>query len=232
MSSNSRKCKAQRHYRSSVSRALWPSNIQHCIATSKAAQRRRIIVIKSWWWISSWHNHFTAKLLRWYTYIVTPVRQQLTTALITSGFMLAMYELYQWYAWSPVVIICILTCAMLFLLPAKKQHTPTIPHTVLPPQNEESFQQITQFEFPETPVPAAPLVRVMETIDLSSSNVEHFIHTTSDHRPFNSRQMIERTANQRTLHNQQTIEQTPAPQSFNDCQTIEQSTTDQESNDV
>src|SRR5438067_2057521 len=130
MSGNSRKCKAQRQYRSSVSRAVWPSNIQHCIATNKAAQGRRIIVMKGWWWISSWHYHITAKLLRGYTYIVTPVRQQLTTAMITSGLILVMYELYQWNAWAPVVITCILVCAILCLLLSEKQQTPTIPHTV------------------------------------------------------------------------------------------------------
>jgi hypothetical protein len=211
MSGNSRKCKAQRQYRSSVSRAIWPSNIQHCIATSKAAQRRRVIVIKGWWWISSWHKHITAKLLRGYTYIVTPVRQQLTTALITSGMMLAMYGLYQWWAWSPVVIICTLVCAILFLLLSEKQYTPTIPQTALPPQNEEFPQQITLFEFPETPVPSTPLIRVMETIDLSSSDVEHFIQTTADHRPLNNRRTVEQTTDHWSLNNRRTVEQ-PADQ--------------------
>lgn len=196
MSGSSRKCKVQRQYRSSVSRAAWPSSIQHRIATSKAAQGRRMIVMKGWWWISTWHNHITAKLLRWYTYIVTPVRQQLTTALITSGLILSMYELYQWYVWSPVIIICILVCAILFLLLSEKQHTPTIPHTTLPPENEEPLQQITQFEFPETPVPATPLIRVMETIDLSSSDVKHFIHTTADHRAISKERTVEQTSDQ------------------------------------
>jgi hypothetical protein len=207
MSGNSRKCKAQRQYRSSVSRAVWPANIQHCIATSKAAQRRRVIVMKGWWWISSWRNHVTAKLYHWYTYIIAPVRQQLTTTLITSGIILAMYELYQWYAWSPAVIICILVCAILFLLLSEKQHTPTIPHTTLPPQNEESIQrteesiqQITLFEFPETPVPSTPLIRVMETIDLSSSDVEHFIHTTSDHRSPNNRRTVAQAPDKQKRH--------------------------------
>lgn len=84
---------------------------------------------------------------------------------------------------------------------------PTIPQTTLPPQNEELEQQITQFEFPETPVPATPLIRVMETIDLSSSDVEHFIHTTSDHQSINNQYSIEQSSDQQPLNNQHTVEQ-------------------------
>jgi hypothetical protein len=34
--------------------------------------------------------------------------------------------------------------------------------------------------FPETPMPATPLIRVLETIDLSSSSVEHFLESESE----------------------------------------------------
>src|SRR5207249_126636 len=33
----------------------------------------------------------------------------------------------------------------------------------------------TLYRSPETPLPSAPLVRVLETVDLSQSNVEHFL---------------------------------------------------------
>ena len=33
---------------------------------------------------------------------------------------------------------------------------------------------------PETPMPEAPLVRVLETFDLSSTNVEHFLDSKAD----------------------------------------------------
>ncbi len=51
---------------------------------------------------------------------------------------------------------------------------PSVPKTQLP----------TLFPFPETPVPvpATPLIRVLETIDLSSTNVKHFL----DIRPHSS----------------------------------------------
>ena len=33
---------------------------------------------------------------------------------------------------------------------------------------------------PETPMPEAPLIRVLETYDLSSTNVEHFLDSKAD----------------------------------------------------
>jgi len=33
---------------------------------------------------------------------------------------------------------------------------------------------------PETPMPEAPLIRVLETFDLSSSNIEHFLDSKAD----------------------------------------------------
>lgn|GEM_PF-2614410 len=37
---------------------------------------------------------------------------------------------------------------------------------------------------PETPMPEAPLVRVLETFDLSSSNIEHFLDSKTDIKAF------------------------------------------------
>lgn len=53
-------------------------------------------------------------------------------------------------------------------------HGPRIPRTHMP----------TLYSFPETPMPmpATPLIRVLETIDLSSTNVKHFL----DIRPHSS----------------------------------------------
>jgi hypothetical protein len=45
-------------------------------------------------------------------------------------------------------------------------------------QRPRSFSFASRF--PETPMPAAPLIRVLETIDLSTMDVEHFIEDESD----------------------------------------------------
>jgi hypothetical protein len=39
----------------------------------------------------------------------------------------------------------------------------------------QPVRQPSLLQFPETPMPTTPLVRVLETIDLSSSEVEHFL---------------------------------------------------------
>jgi hypothetical protein len=49
---------------------------------------------------------------------------------------------------------------------------PTVPVTT-----QVEVEQTPLFLFPDTPMPSAPLVRVLDTIDLSSSNIEHFIKT-------------------------------------------------------
>src|SRR5579885_3318945 len=38
-----------------------------------------------------------------------------------------------------------------------------------------STRSLPSMTFPDTPMPATPLIRVLETIDLSSTNVEHFL---------------------------------------------------------
>jgi hypothetical protein len=143
-----------------------------------------------------------------------------------------MYELYQWYIWSPAIIVCILVCAILFLMLSEKQHTPTTTHTTLPPQDEESPLQVTQFEFPETPVPSTPLIRVMDTIDLSASDVEHFIHTTSDRRSINNRRTVEQSAKQPSINNRRTVKQTADQPSVNHWRTVERTSDHQKSQDV
>lgn len=44
-----------------------------------------------------------------------------------------------------------------------------------------SVQQVWQEQpAPETPMPEAPLIRVLETFDLSSTDVEHFLDSKAD----------------------------------------------------
>lgn len=46
-------------------------------------------------------------------------------------------------------------------------------------QSHPQTQAPALFSFPDTPMPATPLVRVLETIDLSSTNVKHFLDIKS-----------------------------------------------------
>ena len=49
-----------------------------------------------------------------------------------------------------------------------------LPRTLVP-------RSLLPASFPETPMPATPLIRVLETIDLSSSSVEHFLDGEQEH---------------------------------------------------
>ncbi len=49
------------------------------------------------------------------------------------------------------------------------------------PISVPQMQQVWQEQpAPETPMPEAPLIRVLETFDLSSTNVEHFLDSKAD----------------------------------------------------
>ena len=87
------------------------------------------------------------------------------------------------YNWSLLILLgslCLIMTGMIIYLlfngksatvsykqPQPSHKQPVVPPTPLMPQ------------FPNTPMPATPLIRVLETIDLSSSKVEHFIDPTS-----------------------------------------------------
>ncbi|GCF07414.1 hypothetical protein KDI_09780 [Dictyobacter arantiisoli] len=70
---------------------------------------------------------------------------------------------------------------------------------------EQSFVPQTQipatFPFPETPmpVPATPLIRVLETIDLSSTNIKHFLDTKPHASLTISRDIVKRERRQNMI---------------------------------
>jgi hypothetical protein len=67
---------------------------------------------------------------------------------------------------------------------------PSIPVSLTASQSAENTQLAQYYldntsSFPATPMPVTPIIRVLETIDLSSTNVEHFldIHNKGPHIP-------------------------------------------------
>ena len=58
------------------------------------------------------------------------------------------------------------------LFRVKKHQTPVLQQQMLKVWYEQPA--------PETPMPEAPMVRVLETYDLSSSNIKHFIDSKTD----------------------------------------------------
>jgi hypothetical protein len=184
---SSSNCKQQLTGRpSSISHAAWPANIQRFVATDRAAQRRRAIIMQAWRWTR--HNSAFSRLGAWYNTAFLFMRQQIGTILVACGIMLALYMLYQWSVWLVLAVIVAITCIATFRLLFDE---PRIVRTEQPlvvsldmeePQiASEQPQTAPSFEFPDTPMPSTPLVRVLETIDLSSSDIEHFIRSTAEY---------------------------------------------------
>ncbi|GCE18154.1 hypothetical protein KDK_19540 [Dictyobacter kobayashii] len=106
--------------------------------------------------------------------------------------------LNHWFTFVLFASLCVLTTAIIdYIRTGHKQDTPQAARQFMPPTHSSlagipvsppdsalnSSAAIPQtqvpvlFSFPDTPmpVPATPLVRVLETIDLSSTNIKHFL---------------------------------------------------------
>jgi hypothetical protein len=134
----------------------------------------------------------------------------LAISLLVVGILLAMFVLHPWPITILLVLLWVVTTALTMRLwytclymtltapraamriamrTAKrmpKRQLPTIAKTrPLPPMHTVPVtrpQLVTRPSFPSTPIPPTPLVRVLETIDLSTTSVEHFLslNQTSD----------------------------------------------------
>ena len=117
------------------------------------------------------------------------IRQQIMAALLTGGMVLALYALYRWSALLLLISVCAVTSIVIVRL-LLNSTSPTARPTDMPIGRDTRTLvripitlQPPALDFPETPMPSGPLVRVLETIDLSSSDVEHFIKASSEDQP-------------------------------------------------
>ena len=153
---------------SGVSSALWPSNERHYVATNWFAQQRRFFIMRGVGW-SSVRQHTIHYLRLFYSLLLL--------AFLVTGIVLALFVFQYWTilfilatVWSVLIVfVTRLLCdkiyhiALVKLYSKRRSSRPrSRPLSVLP-------------QFPETPMPATPLIRVLETIDLSTMDVEQFI---------------------------------------------------------
>ena len=154
----------------SVSHALWPIHMRRSLATGRVAQGRRLLVLHSKW------GAFLATIFRFGTPLLL-----IATSMVIGGAIVAALLLHAWYLL--LLIVLLLAGMTLIIIPpfvfklARVLHfragQPTRPLRALP-----HFPG-TRGE-PETPLPSAPLVRVLETYDLSESAVRHFVETAPE----------------------------------------------------
>ena len=161
---------------SGVSSALWPASAQRCVATSKVAQRRRSMIIKG---------------KRWAVFVpYSPLSLSLALIVVTSmamsGAVVAALAWHQWY----MLLIALLLLPLLLNVRAKTDvqaflfslqrtmHARSWPGSGRSEGKQGFPAKGAPLRIPgepKTPMPESPFVRVLETVDLSQSDVEHFI---------------------------------------------------------
>lgn len=135
--------------------------------------------MQAWRWTRN--NHVFARLKPPYSAIFLSMRQQVSAVLVTGGIILALYLLYLWSAWLLLAVITSITCITTFRFLFDEQRIVQAEQPLVVPLDEGLPQTAPVLEFPDTPMPSTPLVRVLETIDLSSSDIEHFIRSTAEY---------------------------------------------------
>ncbi|MEO8954663.1 MAG: hypothetical protein ABI465_08825 [Ktedonobacteraceae bacterium] len=173
-SGDSKKLQVFRQHASGVSRALWPADMRHSLATSRVAQRRRKLVIREKWW---------AKLLA-----TIEASTALTMGVITlcvGGSMLAALVFHAWWLLLfPVTILTILSLAITppLLIKLKQARRMGVAQHARKRRGTSSISVAPSIRrAPETPIPTSPLVRELETFDLSQTDVEHFLASSGKH---------------------------------------------------
>jgi hypothetical protein len=149
---------------SGISNALWPSRVRRSIATGRIAQQRRLLTLKRIWWAT--RSRRVMPHLRFFYHLLLFV-------LLVGAILLGVLVFQYWMlllllalAWSVIImlmtrLLCDKIYDMLVLRRGRKQaSTPYKRRTA------------AATHFPETPMPPTPLIRVLETIDLSRVDVE------------------------------------------------------------
>ena len=187
---DSKKLQIFRPHASGVSQALWPAETRRSLSTGRVAQQRRYLMLRGKWWATV-------------ATILEPIVQimQAATALfmgvltlLVGGSILTALLFQTWIVLLfPALILAFLSLAITPSLLLKVKHMPytgmsysfqhksnRVPRTRT--GNTPSFPTLRRS--PETPMPTmpiAPLVRELETFDLSQTGVEHFLESSEEH---------------------------------------------------
>src|ERR1700676_3968715 len=136
-------------------RGLWPTNVRRSIATSRAAQTRRQLILS------------TPALV-----------MNVVGVTILGGASIILVAAHLWLL--VLLFITSLVVVFLLLMMMMRRRASSMKRSMNSWQygaERRSFPGILgKAHFPNTPMPVEPpLVRVLETFDLSQTNVEHFL---------------------------------------------------------
>ncbi len=151
-----------------VSRALWPANARRCVPTGRVAQKRRFLIIHWKWWTT------LANILH-----VGLIFILIISSMLLGGMLVAAMVSHRWYLLlMPSLILVAVSTSMTVVIARSFKLQRAFLSKWQPGMSLPSI--FTMRRTPQTPMPSTPLVRVLETLDLSQSNVEHFLDTSEE----------------------------------------------------
>ncbi len=149
----------RRHTRGSVSGALWPAHMRRSLATGRFAQGRRLLLL------SCRGSRLLAAISQFGTRLLLIVISMAIGATIVAALLLR-----SWYVFLPPILLLTLL-SLIIAPPVVMKLVRALQPPLRPLRNLPLFPGA--HGEPETPLPEAPLVRVLETYDLSTNNVQH-----------------------------------------------------------
>lgn len=176
---DSKKLQVFRQQASAVSQALWPSNLHRSQVIGKTVQKHRRVPF------SGMHLLWTEQNIP----ASVPVLLVITSTIVGGSIVTALL-LHLWYVLLlPTLLLAFTTLVIVPPLLRKLNHMPKL--TKLTKPTKQTIIQSTPRSFKsspgilvshhslETPMPKTPLVRELETFDLSETGVEHFLDVNS-----------------------------------------------------
>jgi hypothetical protein len=179
VSRDSRKPQKFRLRASAVSNALWPIDTRRRIASRNTARRRRFIVMRGFWRSKKASKAgFRCRMIARVFYVLCIM---VATSFVLEGLLLVLFMARPWAllllltaTW--MVSLSVATQLLHLEIPvAATSRNATKIKLVRVAEPSPRFRPPALLHFPDTPMPATPLVRVLDTIDLSSGEVEHFL---------------------------------------------------------
>jgi hypothetical protein len=174
-SSDSKKLQSFPHHPSGVSSALWPADTRRSLTTGRVAQRQRPLGM------NGKRRVLLATTLRTDTSLVP-----ILISMFVGGIIVAALSLHlEFPLFIPITILSAMTLLIIPPLLLKLRRTSRPAALQPPPSRELRGSSLSQMRrrTPVTPLPAVPLVRVLETVDLSQSDAEHSFATATTEEP-------------------------------------------------
>lgn len=151
-----------------VSRALWPTNVRRAIATGRMAQTRRRLIVTKLPLRAPSNPKNVGRREGTSSFLIGVIALELAGASIAILVSLHFWLLLIFFILAFVAIFFLIVIMRLRISPAKSSEWGA---------GRRSFPSVPRkTRFPDTPMPPEPpLVRVLETFDLSQTGVEHFL---------------------------------------------------------